>query len=58
VARRTSRVVVVPPDIRSDTDYELIARVSDPITRAQALAQYPRPLICRYATPRNVADVA
>jgi polysaccharide biosynthesis protein PslH len=56
VARRVSRVVVLPPDIRSDTHYELIARLADPDARARALEDYPRPVMSRFATPRNVAD--
>jgi glycosyltransferase involved in cell wall biosynthesis len=58
VTQRASTVVVLPPDIRSDTHYALIARVVDSDERARALAQYPRPVMARFATPSNVADAA
>ena len=50
VAARTRRTVAVSLDGKLDSLWELSSRVRDPAARAAALAEYPRPAFCRYAT--------
>jgi glycosyltransferase involved in cell wall biosynthesis len=50
VAERTHRVVTLSLDGKLDPLWELSSRILDPETRTTALASYPRPALCRYAT--------
>jgi glycosyltransferase involved in cell wall biosynthesis len=58
VARRARRVVFLPLEGRADSLFGLIGRLTDPAARAAALAAYPRPALCRFATPQTVRDAA
>jgi glycosyltransferase involved in cell wall biosynthesis len=58
VAERARRIVVVPLAGTLDPLWELSARVVDPPARAQALAAYPRPALCRHATTPCLAAIA
>jgi glycosyltransferase involved in cell wall biosynthesis len=58
VARRTRRVVTLPLEGRADSHFGLILRLTDPVARAAALTAYPRPALCRFATPQTVRDAA
>lgn len=57
VAARTRCVVVPSLDGKLDSLWELCSRVVDPAARGAALAAYPRPAMCRYATTRYINDV-
>jgi len=58
VAGRTRRAVTLPVEGRADTHFGLILRLTDPVAREAALAAYPRPTLCRFATPQAVRDAA
>jgi glycosyltransferase involved in cell wall biosynthesis len=58
VGRRTRRVVVLRLEGRADSLFGLIGRLREPAARAAALAAYPRPALCRFATPQAVRDAA
>jgi polysaccharide biosynthesis protein PslH len=58
VAQHTRRAVVLPLDGRADSLYGLIRRLTDPAAREAALVAYPRPALCRFATPQAVRDAA
>jgi glycosyltransferase involved in cell wall biosynthesis len=42
---------------REDPLYRMIANIGDPRLRVAALAGYPKPLLCRFATDQAVAEV-
>ena len=50
VTERTARVVTLSLADKIDPLWDLCSRVIDPGERATALARYPRPALCRYAT--------
>jgi glycosyltransferase involved in cell wall biosynthesis len=50
VLERARRAAVVPLDGALDPLWDLSSRVREPGARAAALAAYPRPALCRYAT--------
>lgn len=50
VTARTRKVVTLSLDNKLDPLWELCSRVRDPTARAAALADYPRPVLCRHAT--------
>src|SRR5262249_45930347 len=53
-SRWCARLAVHPVAERVDPLYRLIARIRDARERAGALARYPRPFLCRFATPSAV----
>src|SRR5215470_8142523 len=50
VSARARRAVVLALEGKLDSLWELSSRVMDPAARTAALAEYPRPALCRYAT--------
>ncbi len=50
VVARTVRVISVSLAEKLDPLWELISRVREPDARADAMIEYPRPALCRYAT--------
>ncbi len=50
VAARTRRAVTLSLDKKLDPLWEMCSRVRDPTARTAALADYPRPALCRHAT--------
>jgi len=56
VSRWCARVAVHPVAHHADALFRLIARVKDPRERLAAAAAYPRPVLCRFATPAAVAS--
>ena len=51
------RVTLQPAIDREDPLYRMIANIGDPRLRLAALAGYPKPLLCRFATDEAVAEV-
>jgi glycosyltransferase involved in cell wall biosynthesis len=50
VTARTRRTVVLSLEGKLDSLWELCSRLLDSASRTAALAEYPRPALCRYAT--------
>jgi glycosyltransferase involved in cell wall biosynthesis len=50
VAARTCKTITLSLDEKLDPLWEICGRLLDPTARAAALADYPRPALCRFAT--------
>lgn len=57
VAMRTRRVVVVSLEGKLDSLWDICSRIVRSTARAAALAEYPRPALCRYATAPCLNEV-
>jgi glycosyltransferase involved in cell wall biosynthesis len=58
VARWCARMAVHPVADRVDPLFRLMARIKDPRERLAAYASYPRPSLCRFATPTSIREAA
>jgi glycosyltransferase involved in cell wall biosynthesis len=58
VARWCTDLAVLPVRDKVDTLFHLISRVQDPQERLAAYLAYPKPALCRFATPGAVRDAA
>lgn len=58
VARWCARIAVHPVAPMVDPLFRLIAQIKDPRERLAALALYPRPSFCRFATSTSIREAA
>ncbi len=56
--RHAHQIVSADLDGKLDPLWDLCARVTDPVARNQAYMDYPRPMLCRFATSPCLAAIA